>query len=121
MHLRYLAQHRLEVGIVCRESRDWQCRENGSSKCAVDELSTIQCVIAQVSQCVPHCPNKNDYPWLASDSILERTICPLSKVIISVAPQRPVLHKNLNRGFRRHATLLRSVQRRPPLFFNVTD
>src|SRR5437588_2692970 len=53
MHLRYLAQYRLEVGTVWRGSRDWQRREGDSSKEAVDELSTIERVVARVSQCVP--------------------------------------------------------------------
>jgi hypothetical protein len=65
MHLGYLAQHRLEVGIVCRESSDWQRGEGGTSKCAVDELSTIERVIVPLGQCVPLCENKNEYPWLA--------------------------------------------------------
>src|SRR5579872_1550666 len=53
MHLRYLTQHRLPVGIVERESRGWKCCEGGSNECAVDELTTIKRVIARVSQCAP--------------------------------------------------------------------
>ncbi len=94
MHRRYLAQHRLEVRIVRGESRDWQGGKGGSSKCAVDELSTIERVIARVSQCVPHCP-KNDYPWLVSDSILEREPSTLyRRSSYQLVPYRPAIFSN---------------------------
>jgi hypothetical protein len=61
---------------------------HGSSKRAVDELPTIKCVMARVSQCVPHAPKKDPYPWLASDSGF------LSRSSYQLVPYRPGIFSN---------------------------
>jgi hypothetical protein len=85
MHLWYLAQHRLKIGIVGRESGNWQSGEGGACKRTLDEISTIKRATARVSQCVPQWPNKDGYRLigLTLDS-RKRTIRFLSKDIISI-------------------------------------
>ena len=92
MHLWYLAQHRLDIGIVGGESGDWQSGEGGSSKCALNEISTIERVMTRISQCILHWPNKDDYPQLASNSIPEREIQSRSRAMIPAASRRSAIY-----------------------------
>src|SRR5205814_373839 len=52
VQLRYLAQHRLEVRIICSEGKLRQSSEGACSKRSLDEFSTINRIVVRISHCV---------------------------------------------------------------------